>query len=362
MRRALWLNSATEGMSVGETPMTIVRSRAPLRLGLAGGGSDVPPYSDLHGGAVLNATINLSAFCTIQSNDDGQIRFVAADREEVFETTAEPRLDSSGELILHKGVYNRIVQDFNGGRPLSVTVTTFSDAPAGSGLGSSSTLVVAMVTAYAELLRLPLGEYDIAHLSFEIERRDLGLRGGGQDQYAATFGGVNFMEFHAGDHVIVNPLRVKTWILNELEASLILYFTGVSRESDNIIAEQMRNFASGNDRSLEAVHALKADAGAMKEAVLRGNLEDFALILGRSWEAKRRLASNISNPEIEAVLERARAAGAYSGKVSGAGGGGFIMLMVDPVRRMELLRTLNALPGRVVHFHFVSQGAHAWRL
>lgn len=340
----------------------LIRSKAPLRLGLAGGGSDVAPYSDLYGGAVLNASINLSSYCTIEPSDDGTVTFVATDREEIFSAPCAPSFAYDGLLDLHKGVYNRIVRDFNDGEPLSLKITTHSDAPAGSGLGSSSTMVVAILTAFAELLHLPLGEYDVAHLAFEIERLDIGLRGGAQDQYAATFGGVNFMEFHEKNRVTVNPLRIKKWILSELEASTVLYYTGVSRSSDMIIAQQIESFKSGQGKSVEAVHQLKRDASAMKDALLRGNIRRFGEILGRSWEAKRNLADKISNPEIEEVMRLAREAGAWAGKVSGAGGGGFIVFIVDPIARVQLIRALNQLDGDVVPFQFEPHGACAWNV
>ena len=340
----------------------IIRSKAPLRLGLAGGGSDVSPYCDLYGGAVLNATIDMYANCTLEPLDNGAVEFIAADRDEQFSGRADEPMPRDGLLDLHKGIHRRVVAQFCDGKPLAVRVTTYSDAPAGSGLGSSSTLVVAVLAAYAEYLHLPLGEYDIARLAYEIERQDVGLEGGRQDQYAATFGGVNFLEFHADEHVIVNPLRVKSWILNELEASTLLYYTGVSRESATIIAEQIKNFSENEVHSLDAVHQLKSDASLMKDALLRGDIPRVAGVLARSWEAKRRMAQKISNPMIEGVLEVARGAGAYAGKVSGAGGGGFIMFMVDPVEKVRLVRALAALPGQVVHFHFVKQGVQAWQV
>ena len=338
----------------------LIRSKAPLRLGLAGGGSDVAPYCDLYGGAVLNASINLSSFCTIEPRDDGIVTFVANDREEIFSAPCAQSYAYDGLLDLHKGVYNRVVRDFNHGEPISLKISTHSDAPAGSGLGSSSTMVVAILTAFAELLHLPLGEYDVAHLAFEIERQDIGLKGGAQDQYAATFGGVNFMEFHEHNRVTVNPLRIKKWILSELEASTVLYYTGVSRSSDKIIAQQIESYKSGGGKSVEAVHQLKRDASAMKEALLRGNIRSFGEILGRSWETKRNLADQISNPEIEEIMSVARKAGAWSGKVSGAGGGGFIVFIVDPIDRVRLIRSLNQMSGDVVSFQFESHGASAW--
>lgn len=348
-------------MAVGiETEKRIVRARAPLRLGLGGGGSDVSPYCDQYGGVVLNATISLSAYCVIERLDEPKVQFIATDRGESFESPIADRFDYDGNLDLHKGVYNRIVKDFNGGEPLPVKVTTYSDAPAGSGLGSSSTMVVSILTAFSEFLHLPLGEYEIAHMAFEIEREDIGLSGGAQDQYAATFGGVNLMEFYADNRVIVNPLRVKHWIMQELQLSTVLYYTGRSRDSATIIDQQIENYQKKENKSVDAVHELKAGAVSMKEALLKGNIRDFADILGRSWQAKRQLAAKISNAEIETVIDASIEAGAYSGKVSGAGGGGFLMLVVDPADRMRLVQRLGEFSGRVVPFHFVNEGAHAW--
>ncbi|HEY4301545.1 MAG TPA: hypothetical protein VGM73_11765 [Candidatus Didemnitutus sp.] len=338
------------------------RSRAPLRLGLAGGGTDVSPYSEEFGGCVVNGTINLYSYCTVTASAENQVRFVAADRSETFVAAATPLLPVDGELPLHKAAYNRIVRDFNGGRPLPCELTTFSDAPAGSGLGTSSTMVVAILGAFAEWLKLPLGEYEIAHLAYEIERLDLGLAGGKQDQYAAAFGGINYMEFRAGDRVIVNPLRIRPAVLNELQASLLLYFTGASRDSAKIISEQMRNVADKAAAAVEAMHILKADAGQMKEHLLKGDLTAFAHALGRSWEAKKRMAAVISNAQIEAVFAKALSAGALSGKVTGAGGGGYIMFMIDPCKREEVARALAGFPGAVQRFQFTPHGLETWSI
>lgn len=348
--------------SPASDPVDAVRARAPLRLGLAGGGTDVSPYCDEHGGHVLNATIDLYAYTTLIPRDDGRVVLRATDlgQEALLSSTSE--LPSDRLLGLHRGVYNRIVRDFRGGRPLPVTISTYSDAPAGSGLGSSSTLVVSMVKAFVELLNLPLGEYEIAHLAYEIERIDLGLQGGKQDQYAAAFGGVNFIEFYADDHVLVNPLRVKNWILSELESSLLLYYTGVSRESAAIIVEQTENLRTGRSNTLEAMHALKREAIKMKEAVLRGDFDAFVASMDASWQSKKSAASAIANPHINAIHDAARAAGARAGKVSGAGGGGFMMFFVDPERRMEVVRRLAGFDGHVVNCHFTKTGTQGWRL
>ncbi|HHM06048.1 MAG TPA: dehydrogenase [Gammaproteobacteria bacterium] len=340
----------------------IIRARAPLRLGLAGGGTDVSPYCDRYGGLVLNATIDKYAYTTIEPNEQGTLRFVAADRQQSWSGPAEPALTLDGTLELHKGVYNRIIAEFNGGRPLAMTLTTHSDAPPGSGLGSSSTLVVAMVKAFAEWLNLPLGEYDIARLAYDIERRDVGLSGGRQDQYAATFGGFNFMEFHADERVVVNPLRIKNWILSEFEASLLLYFCGVSRQSAQIIDEQANNVTRNDATAIDAMHALKQEALQIKECLLKGDFDGLVSSMAAGWEAKKRMAKSISNPRIEAAYALAQEAGMRAGKVSGAGGGGFMMLFVDPARRMEVRRALEQLEGRLYTCHFTKHGTQGWKL
>ncbi len=340
----------------------IIRARAPLRLGLAGGGTDVSPFSDEHGGFVLNATIDLYAQAIIEPREDGTVTFTAEDREETVSFPAALMCGDDEPLRLHRGIYRRIVQQFNGGRPLSLSLSTYADAPAGSGLGTSSTMVVCILQAYSEWLQLGLGEYEIAHLAYEIERLDLALAGGKQDQYAAAFGGFNFIEFGVQDRVLVNPLRVKDWVVNELEACTVLYYTGQSRESAHIIQRQIDNTRAGNVRSVDAMLALKQDALAMKEAILRGDLARYAEILGRSWTIKKQMAQGISNPEIDALYEAAIGAGALAGKISGAGGGGFMMFFAPPHRRMSVLRELARFPGQVMNFHFTGVGAQGWTL
>ncbi|AFL75869.1 dehydrogenase [Thiocystis violascens] len=339
-----------------------VRARAPLRLGLAGGGTDVSPYCDTFGGLVLNATIDKYAYTTLEPGADARVRLIAADRQERWEGEAESELTLDGTLDLHKGVYNRIVRDFNCCEPLSLTLTTHTDAPPGSGLGSSSTLVVSMVKAFVEWLNLPLGEYDIARLAYDIERVDVGLSGGRQDQYAATFGGFNFMEFHPEERVVVNPLRIKNWILSELEASLLLYFGGVSRESAQIIDEQSANVRRQDTTAIEAMHSLKQEALAMKENLLRGDFAGLIESMEAGWQAKKRMARSISNPEIEEIYELTRRAGARAGKISGAGGGGFMMLLVEPVRRMDVMRALQQTRGQIYTCHFTKHGTEGWKI
>jgi len=330
-------------------------------LGLAGGGSDVSPYSDLYGGLILNATINLYAYCTIEETDDDMVSLTATDLGVSVSYPLSQDLPVDGTLDLHKGVFNRVVRDF-GITPRSCRISTYSDAPAGSGLGSSSTMVVCILKAFVEWYNLPMGDYEIARLAYQIEREDLALSGGKQDQYAAAFGGFNFMEFLTDGNVIVNPLRVKRWIVDELESSIVLYYTGASRSSAAIIEEQKKNTSSGNGQAIEAMHRIKQSARDMKRVLLEGNMEGFARILGQAWEDKKKMASAINNSMIQEVFDIAFAAGAKAGKVSGAGGGGFIIFMTDPARRRLVINALENMPGRVVGFQFSEGGTHGWKI
>ena len=339
----------------------IIRSKAPLRLGLAGGGSDVSPYSDIYGGLVLNATINLYAYCTIEETADGLICIDSYDSGCKLQFPLAESLPIDGKADLIKGVYNRVMRDF-GITPRPFRITTYNDAPAGSGLGTSSTMVVCILKAFVEWLSLPLGDYEIARLAYEIERKDLGLSGGKQDQYAAAFGGFNFIEFLPDDSVIVNPLKVKRWITDELEASLLLYFTGKSRSSARIIDEQRKNTSAGNAEAIEAMHQIKQSARDMKAAVLKGDMREFARIMGSSWESKKKMADGITNETIQHVFDVAMEAGAVAGKVSGAGGGGFIMFFVEPTRKKSVEDALKQLDGYVLPFLFTDGGAHGWKI
>jgi D-glycero-alpha-D-manno-heptose-7-phosphate kinase len=337
----------------------IYRSKAPLRIGLAGGGTDVSPYSDLYGGAILNATISLFAQATIEPLEEGRILLQANDRSEMESFELAPELPINGHLDLLKGVYNCVQRDYGvvkGGFRLS----TFVDAPAGSGLGTSSTLVVAIIGAFAEMMRLPLGEYDIAHYAYEIERNYLKLAGGKQDQYAATFGGVNFMEFFEEDKVIVNPLRIKQQYLFELENNLVLYYTSTSRESAKIIREQSANVVSKKEQSIDAMHQLKQQSQMMKEALLKGKLAQFGEILDYGYQQKRKMAAGISNPLMEEIYETAKASGATGGKISGAGGGGFMIFYCPGTTKYKVIQSLEKFGGHHKNYQFVEHGLTTW--
>jgi D-glycero-alpha-D-manno-heptose-7-phosphate kinase len=337
----------------------MLRSRAPLRLGLAGGGTDVSPYSDTYGGAVINATIDRYAWASYEPRSDGRVILNATDLELIEELEATSTLPTDAGLRLHRGVYNRMVREFNGGESLPMTLTTHVESPLGSGLGSSSSLVVAMVQLLSHVTRAALGEYEVARIAVEIERFELGLAGGKQDQYAATFGGFNFLEFGAAERVVVNPLRIRHSTLCELEASLVLVSTGASRQSATVIDNQSQSVAAGG-RPLAAMHQLKLEAVAMKEALLLGRIRDMAAILERGWEAKKSTSSAVSTPLIESLYETACRSGALAGKVSGAGGGGFVMFLVDPARRAHVICAINEAGFEALPARFTEGGCSIW--
>lgn len=337
-----------------------VRARAPLRLGLAGGGTDLSPFSDEYGGLVLNCTIDRYAFAFLSARSDGCVEFVANDlgKRELF---TNPAAAAKSSLLLHRGVYERIMRDFNNGIPLPMTMTTSVDTPMGSGLGTSSAIVVALIEAFRQLLDLPIGPYDVAHLAWEIERVDLGLSGGKQDQYAAAFGGTNFIEFMANDRVVVNPLRIPSAYLHELESSMVIAFSGQSRQSADIIDQQTTGMIAHNTKTVDALLALKSDALDMRAAMLRGQIEVMADILARSWTSKKNTANSVSTPRIEGLYSLAMDNGALAGKVSGAGGGGFMMFFVRPENRHSLVSALQAAGADASPVSFTHHGCQSWQ-
>lgn len=340
-----------------------IRSKAPLRLGLAGGGTDVSPYSDEYGGSVLNATIDMYAHAYIDTEGtQGRVVFEAKDLDETDSFSTGSELSIMNGLRLHRAVYRRIMEQFNGGVYLPLKMITHSDAPPGSGLGSSSTIVVAMLEAYRQLLSLPLGEYDLAHLAFEIERVDCELSGGKQDQYAATFGGFNFMEFYADDRVIVNPLRMRRWIINELESSILLFFTGASRDSAKIIVDQVNALKKDASRSLEAMHKVKESSFKIKELLFKANIDGVAEEFQKAWEHKKATSSSITNSMIDQIESAVMEAGAKALKVSGAGGGGFMMILCEPENKIDVAKSLIPFNGTLYKFKFTDEGVYSWTI
>ncbi len=339
----------------------IIRSKAPLRIGLAGGGTDVSPYSDIYGGAILNATIDLYAYASLEPLNNGKIEFCMDGTDKFITLNSVKELELVEGFELFIGVYNRVVKEFGTG-PLSFRLTSYIEAPQGSGLGTSSTIVVSLLGAFIEWQKLPLALYDIAHLAYEIERLDLKMSGGKQDQYAATFGGINFIEFLPGDKVIVNPLQLKKEILYELEFNLLLYFTATQRLSAAIIDEQVKNVKEKNEKSVEAMHNLKQQSHQMKESLMHGDLNSIGDILHFGWQNKKQMAHSITNKLIDEIYETALQHGATGGKISGAGGGGFMFFFCPAVTKIKVAQSLEKLGGKVQSFKFTEQGLTTWTI
>jgi D-glycero-alpha-D-manno-heptose-7-phosphate kinase len=344
----------------------VFRAKTPLRLGFGGGGTDIAAYADKYGGAVLNATVNLYTYCYIEPLSNGKTIFNSIDLNKKEEYPTLPRyeiLPGDYQLQLVKGVYNRVVKDYCNGKPLSIRVSTDADVPPGSGLGTSSTLVVCILKCFAELLSLPLSEYDIAHLAYSIEREDLRLHGGKQDQYAAVFGGFNFMEFSKNDQVVVNPLRIHSWIKNEIQSSLVLYYIGKSHDSSKVIDDQMKSVHNNISDNLLAMHEIKKLSYKMKESLLKGEIREFELLFNEAWEQKKKTSPSISNSNLDQIYQFAMSSGAISGKISGAGGGGCFFFFVDPTEKKRLSRLLvSKFGGSVFDVEFTEKGAVGWHL
>jgi len=343
--------------------MVTYRARAPLRLGLGGGGTDLAVYSDAFGGVVLNATIDRYAYAHVTPIGGDAIVLRADDIGRAETLPLHDDFAIREGLCLHRAVYRHFMTAYNGGVPLALAVTTTNDVPAGSGLGASSALVVALIEAFAQMFDAPLGPYDIAKLAYDIERVDLGLLGSKQDQYAAAFGGLNFIEFlkdNAG--VVVNPLRLRRDIVNEFESSLVICFSGKSRESADIIAQQVGGLEQMGDSALNAMHRIKDNAVAMKSQLLTGDIAGMAAELLASWQNKKATAKAVSNSTVDHLLDLALEKGAWAGKVSGAGGGGFIMLLTDPANRYRIIDALNAAGGQASSVKLTFNGVEGWKV
>lgn len=331
------------------------RARAPLRLSFSGGGTDVSPYCDLYGGAVLNATINKFAYVSIRETDDSAIRIRSRESDTEVKFGAGDEIVFDGSCDLAKAVYRRF-----GPKDQGLVIETHNDAPPGSGLGSSSAMVVALIQAFAEYSNTPLSRYDIANAAYEIERLELLQLGGRQDQYASAFGGFNFIEFDE-ERTIVHPLRIDPWTLYEIEYHLILVYTRKSRLSSGIIESQIENVKNERESNIDAMHELRVHAVKMKDALLTGETERFGTLLGQAWKKKKRMAAAITNDRIDELYEEAIRAGALGGKISGAGGGGFMMLYCAEGRKLDVVERMKALGVEVVDFHFELSKATAWR-
>jgi D-glycero-alpha-D-manno-heptose-7-phosphate kinase len=337
----------------------LIRARAPLRISFCGGGTDVPPYCDERGGMVLSATINRYATATIVPGDKSfTVRSIDYDQSVSY--GVDDPFVYDGQLDLAKGVLDHFRRECKLTQGLEATL--HNDAPPGSGLGSSSAVTVALVSAVSELLRLPNDDYHIADLAYRIERLEVGIKGGKQDQYATTFGGFNLIEFHPGGTVLVVPLRLRAETLWELEHRLVFAYVGGGHFSDQIIENQVRNYEARRTESIHAMDRLKVLTQDMKRALLVGDLREFGELLHLAWESKSQMAKGITNPKIDDLYDQVIRAGGLGGKMSGAGGGGFMFFICDPLRRYAVQEALRKAGSQLVNLTFVEPGVRTWAL
>ena len=340
----------------------IIRSKAPFRLEFAGGGTDVPPFPDDHGGIIFNATIDNYAYCSVQSRQDDQFKVHSLDFNVIAKFKTTDDLEFDGNLDLLKAVFKRMSK-FNKFADKGVDVVVHSDVPAGSGLGSSSTVCVALVGALGAYYRAVLSKGEIAKLAYEIERIDLDIAGGLQDQYASAFGGFSLMEFHKDLNVVVNPLNIDKTTKNDLLYHLVLMNTGKSRMSDGILRDQVGIYKNDPGKVLKHYNNLKNIAIDMKNALVTGDVAKFGSMLEPAWMNKKQVSQKISNERIEMLYDTAKRNGALGGRIMGAGGGGHMIFYVeDIVHRRPLISALEAMGASHVPFGFEPTGMQTWMI
>lgn len=327
----------------------IIRAKAPLRVSFGGGGTDVSPYPEERGGCVLSATINKYAYGTLVLRNDDTINIRSLDYDIVasYYANEEPRYD--GKLDLVKATLK--VMDIKQG----MDIFLHSDVPAGSGLGTSSAVTVTLVGLFKHWKRLSLTDYDMAELAYTIERKEAGISGGKQDQYAATFGGFNFIEFFE-DKTIVNPLRIKRDTLNELQYRLMLCYTGKRRPSIGIIDDQVNGFRRKKESVVRALDETKALAISMKNALLLGGIDEFGFLLHQAWLAKKNFSDKISDPYIDEIYEVAKQNGALGGKLLGAGGGGYFLFLCQFDKWHKVAEKVEQCGAKVTKFTLELRG------
>jgi D-glycero-alpha-D-manno-heptose-7-phosphate kinase len=335
----------------------LIRAKAPLRLSFAGGGTDIPPFPQEEGGCVLSATINRYAYGTLRPREDSQICIESLDFGISVSYSVEDRLVYDGKLDLAKAAILKL----GGNKSTGFDLFLHSDAPPGSGLGASSAMMVVLVGLLKEFKSLPLTDYEIADLAYVIERKELGIQGGLQDQYAATFGGFNFIEF-LPDRVVVNPLKISQDVINELQYNLLLCYTGKTRLSAGIIEDQIQRYKRCETENIQALREIKRLTIEMKNALLRRDLDVFGELLHEEWQQKKKLSPKISNPELDELYEIARREGALGGKITGAGGGGYMLLYCRFDKKHKIAEKLKALGCVITDFAFEPFGLQTWRV
>tara|TARA_B100000214_G_C23905788_1_gene598791 strand:- start:92 stop:1093 length:1002 start_codon:yes stop_codon:yes gene_type:complete len=333
----------------------MIITKSPFRIAFAGGGTDIKQFSDIHGGEVINATINLGCYTFI--NDNSEIIFNSQDLG-----ISEKFQKNEKILKLHHATYLKMMKRFNNDDLEKISLTTYSEVPPGSGVGASSSMVVSMVCCLAKYLGKDLNPYEIAELAYEIERVDCNLSGGKQDQYSASFGGFNHIEFQKNNNVSVTPIKIEERNLINLQSNILIFYTGQSRSSEEIIDKQKESIISKKDSALESLLSIKKLVKPMKKALISCDLDQINKIFNESWRHKKLTSDLISNNNINSLIEGLLSEGAKSAKISGAGGGGFMVIITEPQNRQRINSFLSKKVGMVYNINFTDKGAYSWQI
>lgn len=334
----------------------IIRSKAPFRISFGGGGTDMPPFCTEHGGCVINITIDLHIFISLKPRNDKKIRVISKEyNKEIVFNVGDKNYDEGYELF--KGVINvlNIREGFD--------ISYFSELPAGSGMGGSSALTVALIGAFNEYFSLGLSKHIIAQKAYNIERIELNQKGGYQDQFASSYGGFNFMKFNKD--VEVMPIKTTDEMINELQYRLILCFVGGSHFSSIIQEEVIEGYEIEKKTFLETMEDLKFVAYGMREIIESkelNRLNKFGELLHQGWLAKKSLSSKISNKNIENFYLTSRKFGVIGGKLLGAGGGGHLLLFCEPDKKFQIIQEMEKIGGKIVRFHYNPKGLETWKI
>jgi D-glycero-alpha-D-manno-heptose-7-phosphate kinase len=330
--------------------MLIVRS--PVRISFGGGGTDLPSYYETFGGGVLSAAINKHFYTVLEKRDDGKIQIISADLRTVETWQDIARMEIPGNAL---EIPLAVFKEF--GCNVSVNLFLASEIPPGTGLGSSASVCVNLTKILATYSHISLSKYELAERAFHIARNVLGRPVGKQDEYASAFGGLNFISFHKDGATHVEPLNLEPDLVRELQSSLLLFFTGESHHSWTILKEQEASVRKVGSGTVEYLHEIRKLAEPMKAALLSGELREFGLLLHEGWEIKKRLSSKISNGHIDEMYKSALQNGALGGKITGAGGGGFLLLFCPLQYQQNVREALVSMGAREMGFEFDFQGA-----
>jgi D-glycero-alpha-D-manno-heptose-7-phosphate kinase len=323
-----------------------------VRVSFAGGGTDLPAYYERYGGAILSTSINKYFYTILSRRDDNYVQIISSDLRamEHWQDIAKMTVKGSS-LELPLAVLKHL------GRNVSVNLFLASEIPPGTGLGSSAAVCVNLVKALTTYLHIATSKYDIAERAFTIAREMLDKPVGKQDEYAAAFGGLNFIKIDPDGTTHVEPLDVPRDVKRELGQNLMLFFTGTARDSREILREQETSTQDQRGQTIVALHTIKKLADQMRRALCRGELNDFGHLLDDAWMAKKQVSNKISNSGIDRVYQLAKEEGALGGKITGAGGGGFLLLYCEQAHQQSVRQALAAHELREMRFEFESEGA-----